>query len=134
MIREDEFEIDDKTPPEDLAPWFKQFLKLDTKKREAFAQKVMDRLYSEKKEAYEFIRKFNCELVGISPRIVYTLVDAPDGELDVTWIHSFSMPTLLFWCKQGGFGFFVNPNLNYDDTVLNKVKGNKQQSIKGFTG
>jgi hypothetical protein len=73
--------------------------------------------------------------VGVTPRIVYTLADSSDGEsLDVSWIHSFSMTTLLFWCDQGQFGFFVNPNLDFNETVLNKVKGNPKTSLKGFTG
>lgn len=129
-------QIEHSGDPNDFPLWYKQFSELDEKKRKKFAELALKRVKAAKPEAYEFIQKFRCELVGISPNISYALIkdEGPDS-LSVTWVHGFSMPTLLYWCKQGGFGFFVNANLDYNDTVLNRVEGNKvDPTIKGFTG
>lgn len=121
--------------PRGVAPWYAQLLKLDARKRKAVVDTALKRIKESKPEAFEFIRKFDCELVGITPGVEYTLVSDAQGELEVTFVHPYSMPTLLYWCKQGGFGFFVNANLEYNDTVLNRIAGNKvDKGIRGFTG
>lgn len=128
-------ELDESADPSELAPWYKQVLQLPEKKRLEISEIALRRVKEAKPEAYNFIKKFNCHLVGLCPSIDYTLLKKSDGDLDVTFIHAFSMPTLLYWCADGGFGFFVNANLDYNDTVLNRVSGNKRDdSIKGFTG
>lgn len=129
-----EVDLDSSSPPE-VVLWYQQLLKLGEKKRREIAEKALERIKASKPDAHEFIRKFGCELVGICPQIDYTLIFEKDGELDVTFQHPFSMPTLLYWCESGGFGFFINANLAYNDTVLNKVAGNKvDKGIRGFTG
>lgn len=121
--------------PHETALWFDQLMKFDEKKRLAIVRSAMTKLKSAKPEMYDFIKKFNCQLVGISPRVEYTLSGKEGSEdLEVTWIHSFSQPTLLFWCKAGGFGLFVNSVLDFDDSVLNNIKGNPKSSLRGFTG
>lgn len=133
-MSDDMIEFDEDADPSELAPWYKQFMKLDEKKRRHIAESALLQVKVAKPEMYQFIKKFGCKLVGITPRIEYACLNKGDGDLDVTYIHSFSMATLLFWCDAGKFGFFVNANLDYDDTVLNRVKGNKKdRSIKGFT-
>lgn len=120
--------------PSDFPSWYKQFLELSDSKRKQIADTALKRVKEAKPEAYEFIKKFRCELVGISPSLMYALVSSKDGDASVTWVHGFSMPTLLYWCRQGGFAFLVNANLDYNDTVLNRVEGNKvDRAIKGFT-
>lgn len=131
---EKEFEVDFKEhSPEDYPLWYDQFAKLPEKAKKDIAHTALKRIASTKPEMADFIRKMRCELVGLCPRIEYILADEREGETDVTWVHGFSIPTLLYWCKEGKFGFFVNANLDYNDTVLNKVNGNKRQSLKGFT-
>ena len=120
--------------PHELAPWFEQLLKLDERKRRALKDKALELIQKSKPEAYDFIRKFKCELVGFCPRVEYTMVEDRMNDIDITWIHPFSIPTLLYWCKQGQFGFFVNANLSYNESVLERVPGNKVEDLKGFTG
>lgn len=120
--------------PKEYPLWYKQLFSLDEKKRKQTVSKIMDTIKESKPEAYEFIKRMNCKLVGVQPKIEYSLVSSNEGELNCTWIHGFSMVTLLFWCEEGQFGFFINPILNYDDSVLNSIDGNKRQFIKGFTG
>lgn len=121
--------------PHEIALWFDQALKLDSPKRIKMVRSAMNKIKQNKPDTYEFIRKFECTLVGIMPRVEYAL-SGQEGkdDLNVTWIHSFSQPTLVFWCEKGGFGFFVNSVLGYDDSILNKIKGNPKTSLKGFTG
>ena len=115
--------------------WFKQFLLLSEEKRRKIKDKVLSSLKEYKPNTYKFILKFKCELVGLCPKIEYALLNSNEGEINCTWIHHFSGPTMLFWCDEGEFGFFVNPNLSYNDSILNKIEGNKQDSlIRGFTG
>lgn len=125
----------DNEDPHEVALWYDQALKLDDKKRLAQVRMAMRQIKQSKPDTYEFIQKFNCKIVGIIPRVEYALT-GQDGkqDLNVTWIHSFSQPTLLFWCEKGGFGFFVNAVLDYDNTILNNIKGNPKNSLKGFTG
>lgn len=117
--------------PMDLAPWYVQLSKLDPRKRKRTVETAMQRIRETKPTTYEFIKNFRCELVGIMPRIEYMLVNDSEGD---TYVHSFSMPTLLFWCPKGEFSFFVNANLKYNDTVLNSIEGNTKENIRGFTG
>jgi hypothetical protein len=135
----EQYEIDGDTielregDPTDWALWYKQLASFDRDKRKQVLKTALARIKAGRPDTYEFIQKFKCELVGICPNISYTLCEGP--ELDVTFFHNFSMPTLLFWCDAGKFGFFVNANLEYNDTVLNNVSGNKRdREIKGFTG
>ena len=132
---EDEMVIDTKesADPTEFPLWYQQFMKLDEKKRKEITKTALERIKQSKPDAYYFITRFKCKLVGVTPQIAYALDSSKEGDTEVTWIHGYSMPTLLYWCPAGRFGFFVNANLDYDETVLNSVKGNKKQGIKGFT-
>jgi hypothetical protein len=114
-------------------PWFDQFLKLSDSKRRQIIDRLKGQIKAKKPEAYNFIKNTDAKLVGVMPQVSYALRDSKENDGDITWVHGFSMCTLLFWCEKGGFGFFINPNLDYNDTVLNKVEGNRKQSLKGFT-
>lgn len=127
----DFIEIEEDGDPQDLPPWYEQFLKLSPRQRDEVVKDAVKKIRLEKPETYEFIKKFRCELVGVSPRVEYGLLNKDN----TTYIHPYSMPTLLYWCPRGGFHFSVNVNLRYNDTILNKVAGNRRdKSIKGFTG
>lgn len=126
-------DFDDSRDPHEFPPWYTQFLKLPEKKRLEMVNRALEKVKAEKPETYSFIDKFSCELVGVTPRIEYALCKSSEGDLDVTWVHGYALVTLLYWCADGGFGFFVNANLEFNDTVLNKVKGNEKQKLKGFT-
>lgn len=124
----------DNFEPGTFAPWYSQLMKFDRKKRKQIVETALKRLRDSRPETYAFIKQSRCRLVGLCPAIDYTLISKDQGEIDVTFSHAFSMPTLLYWHPRGKFAFIVNANLEYDDTVLNKVRGNKVESIKGFTG
>jgi hypothetical protein len=128
--------VDFDAPPEQLPLWYAQMKELSASKRAELTQRVLARIKKAKPEAYAFIKSMRCPLVGFMPSVQYTLAapDARGADLEVDWIHALGSTTLLFWCKQGGFGFFINENLDYDDTVLNKTRGNSKQRLRGFTG
>lgn len=94
--------------------WYKQLINLNAEKRQKAIDNAMDRIKRAKPEAYKFIEQFKCELVGITPNISYSMPDENEQDLRVTFIHDYSQTTLLFWCKQGGFGFFINAALDHN--------------------
>lgn len=129
-----EVEIDHAEDPTKLPLWYEQLMKLDEKSREHVKNVALQRIKASKPQTFDFIKRFKCELIGISPRVEYVLLKEADGDIDVTFVHAYSMPTLLFWCPEGEFHFSVNANLKYNDTVLNEVQGNKiDRKIQGLT-
>lgn len=135
QIEGEEIFVSESKDPSDLPLWYEQFLKLEPSERKAVAKTAFRRVQEKKPETAAFIKNFDCELVGISPRVEYGLLTGNKGELGATWLHAFSMPTLLYWCAKGGFTFMVNVNLKYNDTILNDIEGNsKDRGIRGFTG
>lgn len=134
MSTEIDVEVDENADPSDYPLWYKQYLKLDESQRKEIHKIALKRLKEAKPDAFKFVQKFGCKLVGITPRTEYSLVSEKDGEVNVTYVHKYAMPTLLFWCPQGEFHFSINANLKYNDTVLNEVKGNKvDREIRGLT-
>jgi hypothetical protein len=127
-------DTDDAHGVTDYAPWYKQLTKLDDQKRKEIIQKTLLQIKESNSDMYKFIKNNSCELVGICPEISYVLCDTKEGDTKVTFVHGFSMPTLLFWCERAKFAFFINPVLEYNDTVLNKQRGNKPEKLQGFTG
>lgn len=133
-MTEVEVEVDENTDPSEYPLWYKQYLKLNEDERKKIESIAMKRIKEAKPESYAFIKKFRCKVVGITPRTEYSLVLDSEGEANVTYVHKYSMPTLLFWCPQGQFHFSINANLKYNDTVLNDIKGNKiDKNIRGLT-
>lgn len=120
--------------PAHFAPWYRQLMQLDEKRRKEIAQEALKRIRASKPDTYRFIVDMKCKLVGICPAVEYTLLTKDEGDLDVTFSHAFGIPTLVYWVPRGKFAILVNANLEYNDTVLNKIKGNKKESIRGFTG
>jgi hypothetical protein len=99
---------------ENQPPWYSQLLQMDESKRIAAVKAALDRIKRAKPECAKFIEDFGCELVGFIPNVQYTMPDAQEQSLEITFVHDFSQGTLLYWCKQGGFGFFVNAGLDYN--------------------
>ncbi len=134
-IDDDVIDVDENADPAEFPPWYQQLMKLSNDKRREIIGKALKRIQAVKPETMKFIKDGKCRLVGIAPAVEYTLADKKDGEIDVTFVHGFSIPTLVFWHPQGKFAFMVNANLEYDDTVLNKIPGNNvDREIHGFTG
>lgn len=88
--------------PSTYPMWYEQFLSLSDDKRKSILNDMLSNIKKEKLEAYEFIKKFKCKLVGIQPRVEYCLTNSKEGDTTCTWVHGFSMATLLFWCDAGG--------------------------------
>jgi len=134
-IDDDVIEIDENADPAEFPPWYNQMMKLSNAKRQEMVAIAMKRLKVNKPDTFDFIKSSKCKLVGIAPAIEYSLSDKKEGEIDVTFVHGFSIPTLVFWHPEGKFAIVVNANLEYDDTVLNKIPGNNvDREIRGVTG
>ena len=103
---------------ENHPPWYAQLLKMDETKRIAAVKSALDKIRRAKPDAFKFIEDFDCELVGFIPNVVYTMPDAQEQDLEVTFVHEFSQYTLCFWCKKGGFAFFINAGLDYNANGL----------------
>jgi hypothetical protein len=103
---------------ENQPKWYKQLLKMDEETRKRAVEFTLSKIKEAKPDAYKFIEQFNLELVGFMPNLSYTMPDDGEGNLAVTFVHDYSQYTLLFWCKQGGFGMFINPSLNYNANGL----------------
>lgn len=132
---DDIIEIDEDVSPSELPSWYKQFIDLPEKTRKLIVSRAWDHLNETKPDTYEFLKGQRCKLVGVAPSVAYALCKEKDGDIDVTFIHSFSIPTLLFWHPAGEFAILVSANLKYDDSVLNKIRGNRHdKDIRGFTG
>lgn len=135
IIEDEVIEIDEDMNPAELPSWYKQFIDLPEDVRKKVIRKAWDYLKEAKPDTYEFLKAQRCRMVGVIPQVAYALCKEDEGDIDVTYIHSFSIPTLLFWHPAGEFAIMVNANLKYDDTVLNKIRGNKRdKDIRGFTG
>lgn len=126
--------VDFDSPPGAMPLWYEQVKRLPENKRRELAERVLERIRLTKPDAYASIKKMKMPRIGFVPEITYTLISGDDQERQADWIHAFGSQTLLFWCKQGGFGIFINENLDYDDTILNRTRGNPKQTLRGFTG
>jgi hypothetical protein len=122
------------TDLESMPLWYQQIVQMDEDKRLERVKKAMALIKENKPETFEFIKKFKCELVGFIPRIEYSMAEGAWSDLEVTWRHPFGIDTLLLWCPAGEFVFAVNANLMYNETKLNKIKGNNIPPLRGLTG
>lgn len=105
---------EEKISCEVVPPWFKQLTELDEPFRKNAVAQALARIKESKPDAYKFITENRCELVGFIPNVVYTMPHDEEDNLDVKYLHDFSQYTLLYWCKQAGFGFFINASLKYN--------------------
>lgn len=103
---------------ENFPPWYVQLLKLDEPKRKRAVEMALAHVKEAKPDAYEFIKKFDCKLIGFIPNVVYSMPDDSEDSLDVTFVHDFSKYTLLYWCEQGEFALFINSTLAFNKKGL----------------
>jgi hypothetical protein len=103
---------------ENHPPWYEQVMRLEPSKRDEVSAKALEKIKEAKPEAFNFIQKFGCKLVGFIPNVAYTMPNDQEQNSDVTFIHDFSQTTLLYWCSDGGFAFFVNASLKYNANGL----------------
>ena len=133
-----EIEIDVYTPgdPMELPAWYEQYLELDSSGKKAVLSNALRMLKKGNPDTYEVLMKEGWKLVGLTPHIAYAADPRRESREDqsTTWVHGFTIPTLVFWHDDFSAGLFVNANLRYNDSVLNHLPGNSRESIKGFTG
>lgn len=102
---------------ENQPSWYKQLFDMPEEKRKRAEESALERIKRSKPETYEFIRNFKCKLVGFIPNVTYTAVDSSRVDTKFNFVHDFSQTTLLYWCEQGGFSFFVNSSLQFTDDM-----------------
>lgn len=119
---------------DDPVLWYIQQENFDSDKLKQNYEKAFTLINNSKRDTAAFIRTYRPDFLGFVPRIEYTMVTDDLTDVNTVWIHPFSLPTLLFWSHQGGFAFFVNANLDHNESVLAKVAGNRLNPLRGFTG
>ncbi len=93
--------------------WYKQLFRVSEDKRKELHALALEKIKEAKPDAFEFINKNGCKLVGFMPNVTYTMPDDSDGEMQTNYLHDFSQVTLVYWCEGGGFAFFINASLSW---------------------
>lgn len=116
-LRETQIKSHDVVSTDVHPPWYAQLIRLDESKHEAAVKTALDKIKKSKPDAFKFIEDNKCELIGFIPNVSYAMPNNSEDSLGVTFVHDFSQSTLLYWCKGGGFAFFINASLKYNDGV-----------------
>lgn len=87
-----EIKVTESSHPYDDPVWYKRMLKWPKEEKIKAAKDIADKL------------KFSSisgtmNLVGISPKVAYIMVDGSSSENSFLWVHCFSMTTLVLWNK-----------------------------------
>lgn len=130
--------------------WAVTFLYMSVKRRSADVKTAIrgfwnriERLTAEKEINQDMLECINTimdnsELVGIAPNVSYMMVKGDKEEMESMWVHAFSVPTLLLKVKGTPMLVMVNANLEYNDSVLTKIKHNEyheelMKTLKRYT-
>ncbi len=113
--------------------WVKDLLSFPVLARKKIRRLVLKGILNFKKgkpseEAIELIEglKKNGQFIGFATNISYVMENSPyDDELDSLWVHPLSEPSLLYKLKGLPVLIVTNPNIEYNDSVLNKIEYNK---------
>lgn len=84
------------------------------------------------KEATEFVNylKQEGQFVGFATNMTYIMENSKHAdELESIWIHPLSEPSLLYKIKGMPILIVTNPNIEYNNSVLNKIEANKYNKI-----
>jgi predicted secreted acid phosphatase len=84
------------------------------------------------KEATDFVNylKQEGQFVGFATNMTYVMENSKYAdELESIWIHPLSEPSLLYKIKDMPILIVTNPNIEYNDSVLNKIEENKYNKI-----
>jgi hypothetical protein len=117
--------------------WVKDLLNFPVSARKKVRKMVLDGIKNFKKgkpskEAEEFLEllKQEGQLVGFATNITYVMESAKyDDELESIWVHPLSEPSLLYKIKDMPILIVTNPNIEYNDSVLNKIEQNKYNKV-----
>ena len=112
--------------------WVRDLLSFPVSARKKVRRIILKGILNFKKgkpsqEANEFIDglKKNGQFIGFATNVSYVMEDSPnDEELNALWVHPFSEPTLLYKLKGLPVLIVTNPNIEYNDSVLNKIDNN----------
>lgn len=113
--------------------WVKDMLSFPVSARKKIRRLTLDGILKFKKgkvskESQEFVDglKANGQFIGFATNISYIMENAKyDEELDSIWVHALSQPSLLYKLKGLPVLVVTNPNIEYNDSVLNKIENNK---------
>ena len=126
--------------------WVKQFLLSSISIRKKHFQICLNgilnrtgKVKDENKFLVELIK--NNEVIGMATNINYLLVDGDSEESKYIYVHPFSTPTILVKMKNIPCLILVNPNLDYNNSMLHRIEYNKyvellndMKSLKGISG
>jgi hypothetical protein len=87
----------------------------------------------------KWLQDDDMEFMGMVPNLFYFRVNSDNKEdLETMWVHPFSLHTLAYKHKTLPFIVLSNANIEYNKSVLTKLKGNKglkeMYRILGITG
>lgn len=108
---------------ENFPPWYTQLLKMDESKRKKAVEMALSHVKEAKPDAYEFIKNYNCKLIGFIPNVMYSMPDDSEDSLSATFVHDFSKYTLLYWCEEGQFALFINSTIAFNKDGLRGLIG-----------
>lgn len=117
--------------------WVADMLSFSVTARKKIRRMVLEGIFNFKrgkpsKEAADFVNylKQEGQFVGFATNMSYIMENSKYAEeLDSIWIHPLSEPSLLYKIKDMPILIVTNPNIEYNNTVLNKLEGNKYNKI-----
>lgn len=80
----------------------------------------------EKEQGFEFI--------GFSDQITYIKESGSKDQLEALWEHPFGSPTLLYKIKGLPALIIAGPDIEFNDSIRNKIPSNNREKTYGVTG
>ena len=130
--------------------WVRDMLTFSISARKKIRRLTLDGILKfkdgkETKEARELIEGFknNSQFIGFATNISYIMENSKhEEELESIWVHALSQPSLLYKVKGLPVLIVTNPNIDYNNSVLNKIDGNEfnkelkkvLKNIRGING
>lgn len=117
--------------------WVRDLLSFSVPHRKKVRRLIMDGILNFKKgkpskEGTDFINylKQEGQFVGFATNMTYVMENSKyDDELESIWVHPLSEPSLLYKIKDMPILIVTNPNIEYNDSVLNKIEQNKYNKL-----
>lgn len=126
--------------------WAALMLKKSPSQRKKIRDLILERLifFDEGKKSEdgeilfsELKSEDNWYFIGFAPYAVYIKMEADLKEqLNCTWIHPYSMPTLVYKHKRLPMVVHVNPELSYNKSVVHQLNKSMKhlRNVQGIMG
>lgn len=72
------------------------------------------------------------ELIGFTDQITYIKENGPNDHLEAIWEHPFGSPALLYKVKGLPALIIAGPDIDFNDSMRNKIKSNSATRTKTF--